>query len=100
VGSAALVVNATSVGLEGDTAVAATMAGPLGAGQLVYDLVYWETPFLVAAADRGATVRHGLGMLVHQAALQVEIHTGSKPPVDVMWEAVADRGTRTLLPPS
>jgi len=47
------------------------------------------TAWLAAAADRGATTANGLGMLVHQAALQVERWTGREAPVDAMWAAVA-----------
>ncbi len=96
---ARLVVNATSVGLAaGADEVGVAMAAPLGAGQLVVDLVYHpaKTPYLVAAEGAGATVRNGLGMLVHQAARQVTIHTGQTAPIDAMWEAVADHGPRAL----
>jgi shikimate dehydrogenase len=96
---AALVVNATSIGLTPDRAgEAELLAGPLGAGQLVIDLVYRPstTPFLAAAAARGALVRSGLGMLVHQSAIQVEIHTGSRPSIDALWAAVADEGPRAM----
>ena len=92
-----LVVNATPAGMAGVT------GGPDGwpvdpsvlrAGQLVVDLVYHPpvTPWLEAAADRGATVANGLGMLVHQAALQIERWTGHVAPVDAMWAAVAPPG--------
>ncbi len=95
--SADLVVNATPAGM-GDVA-----DGPpgwpvdpalLGPGQLVVDLVYHPstTPWLEAAAARGATTQNGLGMLVHQAALAVERWTGLEAPVDAMWGAVADHG--------
>jgi shikimate dehydrogenase len=94
--SSDLVVNATPAGMDGvDGAPAAWPVHPglLGPGQVVVDLVYHPpvTPWLEAAAARGATVLNGLGMLVHQAALQVERWTGREAPVDAMWEAVADR---------
>ena len=89
-----LVVNATPVGM-GDVG-AGTDGWPvdpalLGPGQVVVDLVYHPpvTAWLAAAADRGATTANGLGMLVHQAALQVERWTGREAPVDAMWAAVA-----------
>jgi shikimate dehydrogenase len=93
-GSCDLVVNATSLGLVADEAandVARGLAAPLHEGQLVVDLVYRpaHTVFLLRAAERGAMVRNGLGMLVHQAALQVEMFTGRSAPIDVMWAAVA-----------
>jgi shikimate dehydrogenase len=89
-----LVVNATPTGM-GD--VAGRSAGwpvdpeLLRSGQLVVDLVYHPlvTPWLAAAAEQGAITVNGLGMLVHQAALQIGQWTGQTPPVDAMWQAVA-----------
>jgi shikimate dehydrogenase len=94
VGVAHLVVNATPVGMEGARAGA---GGPgewlvapdlLGAGQVAADLVYVprQTPWLTEAAAAGATTLDGLGMLVHQAAAQLELWTGVAPPVETMWE--------------
>ncbi len=62
----------------------------LGSGQIVVDLVYEpaETAFLREARRFGAVTRNGLGMLVHQAALQVALWTGERPPLSAMWEAV------------
>jgi shikimate 5-dehydrogenase len=60
-------------------------------GQVVADLVYHplETALLAGARERGAAVVDGLGMLVHQAALQVERWTGEVAPVAVMRAAAA-----------
>lgn len=98
--AADLVVKATPVGMpvaapagepEGASHEGAALGGRCQPGQLVVDLVYHpaRTPFLDAAAAAGATVRNGLGMLVHQAALQVAWWTGEDPPLDVMWSAVS-----------
>ncbi len=64
----------------------------LGPDQLAVDLVYHPavTPWLAAVAGRGARTLNGLGMLVHQAALQVEWWTGCPAPVDAMWRSVDD----------
>ena len=93
-----LVVNATPAGMA-DVANGPT-AWPvdpdrLGPGQLVVDLVYHPavTPWLAAAADRGARTANGLGMLVHQAALQIERWTGAGAPVEAMWASVSGPGT-------
>ncbi len=92
--SSDLVVNATPAGM-GDVDGAPTGwpvdPGLLGPGQVVVDLVYHPpvTPWLAAAAERGASVQNGLGMLVHQAALHIERWTGLEAPVDAMWAAVA-----------
>jgi shikimate dehydrogenase len=97
----ALVVNATPAGMETtkrDDALLTAGSAPawmvdpalLGPGQLVVDLVYQPavTPWMAAAKDHGSRVLNGLGMLVHQAALQIEWWTGYDAPVDVMWRSV------------
>ena len=92
-----LVVNATPLGMAGGTAGGAPTwpidPSLLHAGQAVVDLVYHpsETPWMAAARSRGATVDNGLGMLVHQAALQLAAWTGLEPPVKAMWAAVRDQ---------
>ncbi len=94
-----LVVNATPVGMEGTGPPGAAREGAapwpidpalLVKGQIVVDLVYHPpmTPWLLAARERGAEVSNGLGMLVHQAALQLGAWTGVDPPVEAMWRAV------------
>jgi shikimate dehydrogenase len=97
VARADLVVNATPVGMHGaaerHSFAGGNAAGPAvsaRAGQVLYDLVYHPatTPFLVAGAERGARVRGGLGMLVHQAAAQFSLWTGRPAPLEVMWQAV------------
>jgi len=85
--TAELVVNATSVGMGGDgLPVDPDLVGP---HLLVADLVYHpvSTPFLQAAADRGAAVLDGVGMLVHQGAVAFELWTGQPAPVDAMRDA-------------
>jgi shikimate dehydrogenase len=96
VAQADLVVNATPIGMAG---VAGGSSGGseswlvapslVHVGQVVIDLVYAPrpTPWLAAAAAAGATAVDGLGMLVHQAAAQLELWTGFPAPVDVMWQA-------------
>ncbi|GAC1594930.1 MAG: hypothetical protein NVS3B21_17500 [Acidimicrobiales bacterium] len=88
VAAADLVVNATSVGMAGTDAVHQTpfdveLVRP---HHLVAELVYHplETPLLVAARSRGASVVDGVGMLVHQAARAFEGWTGRVAPLEVM----------------
>jgi shikimate dehydrogenase len=94
IASADLVVNATSVGMG----VAPSAARPtdlpcdpslLAPGQIVADLVYHplETPWLAHARERGAIAVDGLGMLVHQAALQQRIWIGTAPDTAAMRAA-------------
>ena len=94
--AADLVVNATPVGMAG---VGRDVGGGpgewlvppelLASGQVAADLVYAPRPtrWLAVAADCGATVLDGLGMLVHQAAAQLVLWTGREPPVEAMWDA-------------
>lgn len=96
-GSCDLVVNATPAGMgdvEDGPPGWPVDPGLLGPGQLVVDLVYHpsSTPWREAAAARGASTANGLGMLVHQAALQIERWTGTAAPVDAMWASVAGPG--------
>jgi shikimate dehydrogenase len=89
--AAALVVNATPIGMAGGPA-ADECPLPLESvqsGQVVADLVYHprETPLLRGARSRGAEVVDGLGMLVHQASLQIERWSGHAGPVEAMRAA-------------
>ena len=84
VADADIVVNATSVGMGSDAL--AVDPALLHAGQVVADLVYHplETALLRAARLAGATTVDGLGMLVHQAALQQQLWLGALPDTAVM----------------
>lgn len=57
--------------------------------EAVFDVVYhpWPTPLAKAAAQVGAVVVGGFDLLLHQAALQVELVTGRPAPADDMREA-------------
>lgn len=87
-----LVVDATPAGMAGTASSGVRPlvdAAVLGPRQVVADLVYHPptTPWLADAARRGATTVGGLGMLVHQAAGQLERWTGTAPPVEALWRA-------------
>ena len=57
--------------------------------QVIVDLVYHplRTAWLVAAEQLGARTVDGLGMLIHQAALQQQCWLGALPDVNVMRAA-------------
>jgi shikimate dehydrogenase len=83
-----VIVDATPIGMGLDADIAFD-PGLLRPSQVVADLVYepLETPLLAAARARGAATVDGLGMLVQQAALQVERWTGRPAPVAAMYAA-------------
>lgn len=85
----ALVVNATSVGLNPSDPppIDPTL---LRSGVLVYDLIYRprETALLREAKQRGCRVLGGLGMLLYQGALAFELWTGQKPSEEAMRQAL------------
>jgi shikimate dehydrogenase len=88
-----LVVNATPIGMEGASREggATWPVSPqlLHEGQVAADLIYAPRPtrWLAEAAEAGALGVDGLGMLVHQAAAQLELWTGEPAPVEAMWRA-------------
>lgn len=89
IADAEIVINATSVGMG--TSELPCDPSLLHAGQVVADIVYHprETALLLAASAVGAVTVAGLGMLVHQAALQQQLWHGAMPDVAVMSAAVA-----------
>lgn len=90
---AALVVNATSLGLHGDAVPGELPLDAITPGQVVADIVYRSagTPWLDAVAARGARTVDGLGMLLHQGAAAFAQWTGQEPPVEVMRAALTAR---------
>lgn len=87
--SAAIAVNATTVGMDGETI--AFDVDPLDPGCLVFDLVYVpaDTPLVGAAVRRGLNSCNGLEMLVYQGEIAFERWTGVSDTADVMRSALA-----------
>ena len=89
VAGADLIVNCTSLGLDGRTVPPlAVDATPKRC--LVYDLVYGahETPLVRLAKRHGRRAADGRGMLLEQAGLGFRLWTGRRPPLDVMRKAL------------
>jgi shikimate dehydrogenase len=105
---ASIIINATPVGMDNVVAINRSHGsaglssadpvgalplgldpGTLGSGQVVVDLIYAPavTPLLEAAKRRGAEAVNGLGMLIHQAALQFRLWTGEDAPLEAMSAA-------------
>ena len=87
---ASLVVNATSLGMEGKRPLRVPMDG-LQSSCVVTDLVYTplETDLIKAGKEAGCTVVDGLGMLLHQAVPGFERWFGQRPKVDEDTRAAA-----------
>jgi shikimate dehydrogenase len=88
IAAADVIVNATSVGMN-------SSATPLPTAELrphhtVADIVYHprRTALLAAASELGCVTVDGLGMLIHQAALQQQLWLGRRPDVAAMRSAV------------
>lgn len=87
-----LIVNATSLGMGSDHVPAELPLAGIGPEHVVNDLVYrvGGTPWLHAAALRGARTVDGLGMLLFQGVAAFEQWTGLGAPVEAMRAALTD----------
>jgi hypothetical protein len=86
-----LVVQTTPLGMYPRTAEAVPLPFIyLKPGAVVCDLVYnpSRTNFLNKAAQAGAVIVNGLGMLLYQGSLAFELWTGIPAPVQVMRDAL------------
>jgi shikimate dehydrogenase len=86
-----ILVNATSIGLFPNVDDRPDIDySSIEAGTVVCDVIHTPvTPFLAAAAKRGAQTVDGLGMLVYQGAIGFKLWTGLDAPVPVMHRALA-----------
>ena len=94
VGEFDVIVNTTSVGLkENDPPL--FDYNKIEPHQVVYDVIYRETPLVRAARQRGAKADNGLKMLLYQGVESFKIWTGKEPPVDEMWKALREAFERS-----
>jgi shikimate dehydrogenase len=87
-----IIINATSVGMTPRDDNVPLNTDLLPSGSVVMDMVYnpLKTLFLAEAEKIGCTTVDGVSMFVHQGAVQFELWTGEKAPVDVMRRVVLD----------
>ena len=87
-----LLVNATSVGMDGTSQPIPTSI-VLPEKLMVADVIYqpFETPFLKWAKEQGNQSINGLGMLLYQAAEAFELWTGKEMPTDQIWELLKQK---------
>lgn len=89
-----LVVNTTPAGAADELAESVTK--PVGT---LFDVIYhpWPTRLAAAWQHAGGTVLGGLDLLIHQAALQVELMTGADPAQrDKVVAAMREAGSAAL----
>ena len=87
-----LLVNATSVGMDGvSLPIPASVVLP--EKLLVADVIYqpFETPFLKWARSQGNQSINGLGMLLYQAAEAFELWTGKEMPTEEIWQSLREK---------
>ena len=87
-----LLVNATSVGMDGKSSPVPTNL-TLPPQVLVADIIYqpFETPFLQWAKSQGNVAVNGLGMLLYQAAEAFKLWTGKDMPTDEIWQSLTEK---------
>ena len=92
---AALLVNATTLGMERQPDLAVEI-GRLPSHAVVADLVYVPllTPLMCAAKARGLRTADGLGMLLHQAVRGFALWFGKKPVVTAELRALIEADLR------
>jgi len=86
-----LLLNATSLGLNPDDPLPLDEKRlPLKNARAVYDMTYRpaESALLRAAKAAGCRAANGLGMLLHQGAMALEIWSGRPAPTEAMRQAL------------
>jgi shikimate dehydrogenase len=84
-----IIVNTTSVGLKEDDPPLFDYS-LIKPSQVVYDVIYRETPLIKAARQKGAKAENGLKMLLYQGIESFKIWTGKTPPVEPLWKALKE----------
>ncbi|MCY7079136.1 shikimate dehydrogenase [Streptococcus oralis subsp. tigurinus] len=87
-----LLVNATSVGMDGQSSPVPTII-VLPETLLAADIIYqpFETPFLKWAKGQGNQAINGLGMLLYQAAEAFQLWTGKEMPTEEIWQSLTEK---------
>lgn len=86
-----ILINATSIGLMSDIDSKPDIDyATINDNMTVCDVIFNPTDplFLKEARKRGAKTINGIGMLVHQGALNYTLWTGEDAPIDIMYHAL------------
>jgi shikimate dehydrogenase len=97
--SADILVNTTSVGMDGSTFDGLSL-GEMRPEGAVYDMVYvpQETPLLAAAREHGLACANGTGMLAGQGEAAFVLWTGYEAPRNVMKRKLFEELSRITKP--
>ena len=81
-----VIFNTTSLGMKPNEKLCPVDSSGMRRGQYLMDAVYfpYETEFLKRGKKMGATIIHGLEMLLYQGVAQFELYTGKQAPVETM----------------
>ena len=87
-----LLVNATSVGMDGQSSPVPESIN-LPEALFVADIIYqpFETPFLKWARSQGNPTINGLGILLYQAAEAFQLWTGKEMPTEEIWQSLTEK---------
>ena len=87
-----ILINATSAGMTPYDDSVPLNTDFLEGGMVVMEMVYnpLKTRFLAKAEKLGCKTVDGVSMFVHQGAIQFELWTGKRAPVEIMRRAVLD----------
>ncbi len=92
ISKADIIINATSVGMHPNKNILPFNQQLITKNQIVFDIIYvpYETRLLKFAKEKGATVIHGLEMLLYQGTAQFELYTNRKAPETVMRKVLME----------
>ncbi|MFD6053064.1 shikimate dehydrogenase [Agromyces sp. NPDC060279] len=85
--------------VPGGTELGVRPSAALTGGAVLLEVAYdpWPSPLAAAWLDAGGTVVHGLGMLLHQALLQVRVFANGDPEQALPDEAVVLQAMRAAI---
>jgi len=88
-----IIVNCTPVGMHPHEGVSIVPVELFRDGQAVFDVIYnpIETKFLTDAKSRGLIAVSGVDMFINQAAMQFELFTEAKAPVEEMKRVLMEK---------
>jgi shikimate dehydrogenase len=90
IASCEILINTTSVGMGELASESPISSECLTSNQIVFETIYAprSTRLVCEAEARGARVIRGIEMFLEQGIAQFQLHTGVKPPADVMHKVL------------